>query len=83
MCYYAGINLGISAIHPFTGQSIPIFAADYVITEYSTKAVMGVPGHDVRDEVFAVEHHLPITTVHETLDSGEKILSNSDKVRKK
>ena len=75
-----GINLGIAAIHPFTGQSIPVFAADYVVTEYGTKAVMGVPGHDARDELLAEEHQLPVTTVNESLDGGERILKNSDKV---
>ena len=36
------------AVHPLTGRSIPIYAADYVIGGYGTKAVMGVPGHDDR-----------------------------------
>ena len=75
------MNLGITAQHPFTGQSIPIFATEYVISEYGTKAVMGVPGHDARDEVFAREHNLTVSIVEEMLDSGERVLRNSDRVR--
>ena len=51
-------------MHPLTGRIIPIYAADYVITGYGTKAVMGVPGHDDRDLLFAQEHDLPIITVN-------------------
>ena len=43
-------------MHPLTGRTIPIYAADYVISGYGTKAVMGVPGHDDRDLLFAQEH---------------------------
>lgn len=77
-----GVNLGIRALHPLTGQPVPVFAADYVVSEYGTKAVMGVPGHDLRDELFAEQNHLPITiTAEDSTESGEKILCNSDKVR--
>ena len=75
-----GVNLGLTAVHPFTNQPIPIFAAAYVISDYGTRAVMGVPGHDVRDQLFAEEHHLPITIVDEVLHCGKKVVTNSDKV---
>lgn len=68
-------------MHPFTGQLIPIFAADFVVGDYGTCAVMGVPGHDDRDELFAEEHHLSVTTVNESLND-QIILINSGKVCK-
>lgn len=58
-----GIPTGATAINPFTGQEIPIWIADYVLYEYGTGAVMGVPAHDVRDYKFAKEQNLPIKVV--------------------
>ncbi len=58
-----GIRTGGTAINPFTGETIPILIADYVLYEYGTGAVMGVPAHDVRDFKFAQENQLPIAVV--------------------
>ncbi len=58
-----GIPTGGKAINPFTGEEIPIWIADYVLYEYGTGAVMGVPAHDTRDFQFAKEKQLPITLV--------------------
>ncbi|GAX43577.1 leucyl-tRNA synthetase [Tolypothrix sp. NIES-4075] len=58
-----GIPTGGKAINPFTGEEIPIWIADYVLYEYGTGAVMGVPAHDVRDFKFAKEQNLPIKVV--------------------
>ncbi len=58
-----GIPTGGKAINPFTGEEIPIWIADYVLYEYGTGAVMGVPAHDVRDFQFAQRNQLPIKTV--------------------
>ena len=63
-------------MHPLTGRSIPIYAADYVISRYGTKAIMGVPGHDDRDLLFAQEHDLPIIIVNHLRENGEGTLSN-------
>ena len=57
------------ALNPFTGAEIPIWIADYVLYEYGTGAVMGVPAHDTRDFVFAHNHDLPIQRV--ILPEGE------------
>ncbi|MES2381770.1 MAG: class I tRNA ligase family protein [Bacteroidota bacterium] len=54
---------GAYAIHPFTGQEIPIWVADYVLAGYGTGAVMAVPAHDTRDFAFAKHFNLPITQV--------------------
>jgi len=58
-----GIPTGGKAINPFTGEEIPIWIADYVLYEYGTGAVMGVPAHDTRDFQFATQKHLPIKVV--------------------
>ncbi|MHC5933784.1 leucine--tRNA ligase [Nostoc sp.] len=58
-----GISTGGVAINPFTGQEVPIWIADYVLYEYGTGAVMGVPAHDVRDFKFAKNYDLPIDFV--------------------
>ncbi len=58
-----GILTGGKAINPFNGEEVPILIADYVLYEYGTGAVMGVPAHDVRDFKFATEKDLAIKTV--------------------
>jgi leucyl-tRNA synthetase len=58
-----GIPTGGIAINPFNGLEVPILIADYVLYEYGTGAVMGVPAHDTRDFKFATEKNLPIKTV--------------------
>jgi leucyl-tRNA synthetase len=58
-----GIAIGASVVNPFTGKEVPIWIADYVLFEYGTGAVMGVPAHDVRDFAFAKQYNLPIQTV--------------------
>nr|WP_199339341.1 leucine--tRNA ligase [Nostoc sp. FACHB-892] len=58
-----GISTGGVAINPFTGEEVPIWIADYVLYEYGTGAVMGVPAHDVRDFKFAKNYDLPINFV--------------------
>ena len=66
-----GITLGLNATHPLTGAQVPVYVADYIIGEYGTKAVMGVPAHDDRDLLFANEHGLPVVKVIEVLEKGE------------
>ncbi|MEG4802659.1 leucine--tRNA ligase [Microcoleus sp. ARI1-B5] len=58
-----GIPTGGKAINPFNGEEIPIWIADYVLYEYGTGAVMGVPAHDTRDFKFANQYQLPIKIV--------------------
>jgi leucyl-tRNA synthetase len=66
-----GMPLGISAIHPITGEKVPLWVANFVLMGYGTGAVMAVPGHDYRDQEFAVKHGLPIVQVIEPLDGSE------------
>ncbi|MCP5097984.1 MAG: leucine--tRNA ligase, partial [Chloroflexi bacterium] len=58
-----GVFSGAYAVHPLTGDRIPIWIADYVMMGYGTGAVMGVPGHDERDHAFAHKYALPIVEV--------------------
>jgi len=58
-----GFDTGETAINPFTGQAVPIWVANFVLGEYGTGAVMGVPAHDERDYEFARKYSLPITVV--------------------
>jgi leucyl-tRNA synthetase len=58
-----GIPTGGMVVNPFTGENVPIWIADYVLYEYGTGAVMGVPAHDTRDFIFATQNQLPIKTV--------------------
>ncbi len=73
-----GILTGGKAINPFNGQEVPILIADYVLYEYGTGAVMGVPAHDVRDFKFATEKGLPIKTVVVPKNVGANGYSPSD-----
>jgi leucyl-tRNA synthetase len=58
-----GVPTGGFAIHPVSGEQIPIWISDYVLMEYGTGAVMGVPGHDERDFLFAKKYRLPLIPV--------------------
>ena len=58
-----GFDTGRTAINPFTGKPVPIWVANFVLIEYGTGAVMGVPGHDQRDFEFAKKYGLPVTIV--------------------
>lgn len=58
-----GMDTGLRAIHPITGEKLPIFVANFVLMGYGTGAVMAVPGHDQRDWEFAQAYQLPIKMV--------------------
>ncbi|HYH34797.1 MAG TPA: leucine--tRNA ligase [Nocardioides sp.] len=55
-----GVDLGVRATNPLTGEQIPVWAADYVLADYGTGAIMAVPGQDQRDWDFAKVFDLPI-----------------------
>ncbi|WP_427916089.1 leucine--tRNA ligase [Sinomonas halotolerans] len=63
-----GVFLGRYAVNPLNGERLPVWAADYVLAEYGTGAIMAVPAHDQRDLDFARAFGLPVRAV---LDTGE------------
>ncbi len=66
-----GMPLGISAIHPISGEAVPLWVANFVLMSYGTGAIMAVPGHDQRDWDFAKSHGLPIAQVIAPEDGSE------------
>ncbi|HVG39590.1 MAG TPA: leucine--tRNA ligase, partial [Pyrinomonadaceae bacterium] len=58
-----GVNTGLLAVNPFSGEQIPVWVGNYVLMEYGTGAVMSVPAHDERDFEFAQKYTLPIKQV--------------------
>jgi len=67
-----GIATGFMAIHPLTGEEVPIWTANFVLMDYGSGAVMSVPGHDERDHEFALKYQLEIKQVIKS-ESDEKI----------
>ena len=63
-----GMALGITAIHPISGEEVPVWTANFVLMDYGSGAVMSVPGHDQRDWEFANKYSLPIKQVIRPLD---------------
>ena len=67
-----GFDTGIGAKHPFTGEYLPVFIANFVLMDYGTGAIMAVPGHDQRDFEFASKYGLPIPrVVASTVDQAD------------
>jgi leucyl-tRNA synthetase len=80
-----GVFTGSYAIHPFSGERVPIWIADYVLMGYGTGAIMAVPAHDSRDYAFAKKFNIPIIQVvsggdisEESYDAKEGRMMNSD-----
>ncbi len=67
-----GLPIGADAFHPLTGEKIPIWIANFVLTDYGTGALMAVPAHDTRDHAFARKYKLPIKTVVQKSKTGEE-----------
>jgi leucyl-tRNA synthetase len=66
-----GMFTGKYAVNPFTGEDIPIWTANYVLMDYGTGAIMGVPAHDQRDLDFARKYGLPVKVVVQPARRGE------------
>jgi leucyl-tRNA synthetase len=65
-----GMALGIQAVHPVSGEPVPVYAANFVLMGYGTGAVMAVPGHDERDHAFALKYGIPIRQVIRPADGA-------------
>ena len=66
-----GMATGVMAVHPITGEEVPIWVANFVLMTYGSGAVMSVPAHDQRDWEFAKAYGLPITQVIAPADGSE------------
>ena len=64
-CEKEGVFTGAYAVNPLTGESIPVWTANFVLMGYGTGAIMSVPAHDQRDLDFARQYHLPVRVVIE------------------
>jgi len=63
-----GMDTGFKAVHPITGETVPIWVANFVLMSYGTGAVMSVPAHDERDHEFAHKYGIPIKQVIKPAD---------------
>jgi len=66
-----GMDTGVKAIHPISGQEVPVWVGNYVLMDYGSGAVMAVPAHDQRDWEFANKYGLPIEQVIAPADDRE------------
>ena len=69
-----GLFLGVHAVNPVDGEHLPVYAADYVLMDYGTGAIMAVPAHDQRDLDFARAHGLPVKVVVKPLSSNSEVV---------
>ncbi|MGE5153806.1 MAG: leucine--tRNA ligase [Bdellovibrio bacteriovorus] len=77
-----GHPLGIDAIHPVTGERVPIYAANFVLLGYGTGAVMAVPAHDQRDWEFAERYGIPKRQVIHSVDGSPSAIDAAAYVEK-
>ena len=72
-----GCATGIFAVHPLTGEQVPVWVANFVLMDYGSGAVMAVPGHDQRDYEFATKYQLPIKQVISATDGSAVTLEHA------
>ncbi len=73
-----GMALGVDAIHPISGEKVPVWIANYVLMDYGSGAVMAVPAHDERDFAFANKYALPIQQVIASSDDNDNAFDSAN-----
>jgi leucyl-tRNA synthetase len=76
-----GVNTGLFCVNPLNGQKMPLYISDFVLMGFGTGAVVGVPGHDMRDFEFAQAMKLPIVRVVEGIDGDTSPITKSEQVQ--
>jgi leucyl-tRNA synthetase len=77
-----GMATGLMAIHPISGEPVPVWVANFVLIDYGSGAVMSVPAHDTRDYAFAKTYGLPIKQVIYPADAADFSVENEAYVEK-
>jgi leucyl-tRNA synthetase len=72
-----GIPLGMNAVHPVSGEEVPVWTANFVLMSYGTGAVMAVPAHDQRDYEFAHAYDIPVKQVIFPADGSDADVSEA------
>ncbi|HKP72673.1 MAG TPA: leucine--tRNA ligase [Pyrinomonadaceae bacterium] len=73
-----GVNTGLFAVNPFSGEQIPVWVVNYVLIEYGAGAVMAVPAHDERDYEFAQKYSLPVRRVIERVSHEQESIPHNE-----
>ncbi|HEX8127816.1 MAG TPA: leucine--tRNA ligase [Pyrinomonadaceae bacterium] len=73
-----GVNTGLFAVNPFSGEQMPVWVANYVLIEYGAGAVMAVPAHDERDFEFAQKYSLPVRRVIERVSHDQESIPHHE-----
>ena len=76
-----GVFTGLHAVNNLTGEKMPIWVSDFVLMDFGTGAVVGVPGHDKRDFEFAVKFKIPIKRVVVGRDGDKSVITKIDQVQ--
>jgi leucyl-tRNA synthetase len=77
-----GMDTGYRAIHPISGDRVPVWVANFVLIEYGSGAVMSVPAHDTRDHAFALAYGIPIRQVIYPADGSDVSVDDEAYVEK-
>jgi leucyl-tRNA synthetase len=75
-----GVDTGLKAVNPFSGEELPVWVGNYVMMEYGTGVVMSVPAHDERDFEFAKKFDLPIREVVYSLEGEDQRPKTKDQI---
>ena len=73
-----GFDTGLKVVHPFDGREVPVWIANFILSEYGTGAIFGCPAHDQRDLDFAHKYRLPVVPVVRPSDVGDNFVVETE-----